>query len=278
MPRVTVVIATYNWSSVLPYSIGSVLAQTFADFELLVVGDGCTDDSERVVTEIRDPRVRWIGIPRTGHQSGPNNEGLRQARGEFIAYLGHDDLWLPRHLELHVAALDRGADVSCSLVAFVGPEGSYVEVPRPDLERASFVIPTGFVHRAAVTAKAGGWRDFREIVLHPEADLILRAKAAGSEVRLLPRLTAVKFPAALRKNVYRTRPHHEQAEWLSRIRAEPDLEAVILGQLAADPPRRVDNLLRRAWRMLRQPSRWVSYFVPRKGAAIRAWQRYKGVR
>lgn len=45
-PHVTVIIATYNWSNVLPYAIGSVLGQTMQDFELLVVGDGCTDDSE----------------------------------------------------------------------------------------------------------------------------------------------------------------------------------------------------------------------------------------
>ena len=49
MPRVTVIMATYNWSTVLPHSIGSVLRQTFTD-----------------------PRVQWINIPRTGHQSGPN--------------------------------------------------------------------------------------------------------------------------------------------------------------------------------------------------------------
>ncbi|HEX8171309.1 MAG TPA: glycosyltransferase family 2 protein [Thermoanaerobaculia bacterium] len=60
MPRVTVIMATYNYSNVLPYSIGSVLGQTFADFELLVIGDGCTDDSESVVRGIADPRVRWI--------------------------------------------------------------------------------------------------------------------------------------------------------------------------------------------------------------------------
>src|SRR3954454_8989205 len=110
VPRVTVIIATYNWSSVLPYSIGSVLRQTFTDFELLVVGDGCTDDSEQVVASIDDPRVRWINLPEnTRHQSGPNNEGLRQARGELIAYLGHDDLWLPHHLAAHVAAIDASA-------------------------------------------------------------------------------------------------------------------------------------------------------------------------
>lgn len=116
-PRVSVIITTYNWSSVLPYSIGSVLRQTMADFEVLVVGDGCTDDSERVIAAIGDPRVRWINLPaNTKHQSGPNNEGLHQARGEFIAYLGHDDLWLPHHLAVMVGALDAtGSDVAHSL-------------------------------------------------------------------------------------------------------------------------------------------------------------------
>src|SRR5690349_20582249 len=98
-PLVSIIMATYNWSSVLPYSIGSVQHQTLPDFELLVVGDGCTDDSAEVVGAIGDPRVRWIGLENnSGHQSVPNNEGLRQARGEIIAYLGHDDLWLPDHL------------------------------------------------------------------------------------------------------------------------------------------------------------------------------------
>ena len=90
-PRVTVIIATFNWSEVLPYSIASVQRQTFRDWELLVIGDGCTDDSANVVGAIaaQDQRIRWINLPRnTGHQSGPNNQGLRQGRGDIVAYLG----------------------------------------------------------------------------------------------------------------------------------------------------------------------------------------------
>ena len=84
MPRVTVIIPTYNYARVLPYSIRSALWQTFSDFELLVIGDHCTDESESVVTAIGDRRVRWINLPKNiGHQSGPNNEGLRQARANW---------------------------------------------------------------------------------------------------------------------------------------------------------------------------------------------------
>jgi glycosyltransferase involved in cell wall biosynthesis len=126
MPRVTVIIATYNWSSVLPYSIGSVLRQTYSDLELLVVGDACTDDSAEVVQRMADTdeRVRWINLAtNAGEQSGPNNEGLRQARGELIAYLGHDDLWLPHHLSCLVEAMDAGADLAYTSVRKVYTEG-----------------------------------------------------------------------------------------------------------------------------------------------------------
>ena len=123
MPRVTVITPTYNWATVLPYSIGSVLDQTFSDFELLVIGDACTDESAAVVEGICDPRVRWHNLAtNTGHQSGPNNEGIRQAAGDVIAYLGHDDLWLPRHLELLLEAFDDGAQVAHGTTLYVYPD------------------------------------------------------------------------------------------------------------------------------------------------------------
>lgn len=278
MPRVTVIIPTYNWSTVLPYSIGSVLAQTFTDFELLVIGDGCTDDSEQVVESIRDPRVRWINLlPRFGHQSGPNNEGLRQARGELIAYLGHDDLWFPHHLAAAVAAIDAGADLAHSIVAAVpetgGPPRLYAAT-----KPGQWIAPTVVVHRRRLTETVGGWGDYRELYVDPELDLWRRAHAAGFTFALVPRLSAVKFSAAFRRDVYRLRPCHEQAQWLARIQSETELEVVHLGETVARllSERQEASLIRRIARLF-IPSRWIRRLKRRKGATIRDRQIYKGV-
>mgnify|MGYP003477863702 CR=1 FL=1 len=89
MPRVSVIIATYNRSDVLRCAIRSVLAQSFGDFELLVVGDGCTDDSAAVVAGFADERVRWDNLEQNaGSQSAPNNRGLALARGRYVAFTG----------------------------------------------------------------------------------------------------------------------------------------------------------------------------------------------
>ena len=99
-PKISVIIATYNWSSVLRSAIESALLQTFQDFELLVIGDGCTDDSDLVVRSFADPRVQWINLPsNSASQATPNNHGILMSAGEYIAYLGHDDVWYPTHLE-----------------------------------------------------------------------------------------------------------------------------------------------------------------------------------
>jgi len=271
-PRVTVIIPTYNWSSVLPYSIGSVLGQSMTDFELLVVGDCCTDDSEQVVQSIGDPRVRWINLPaNSGHQSGPNNEGLRQARGEYIAYLGHDDLWLPHHLAILTTALDSGADLAHTLIALVSAPDS----GRPLLvAQPMWRQPASVMHRRRVTEEIGGWRDYREMSVYPETELWSRIETAGYRIDFVPRLTAIKFPATWRPNVYRKRPFHEQASWLARIRSEPDLEVVELAKVVA---RQKPSFTERLLRLLSEPSLWLPFLWRRGGSRIRAWQRIKGV-
>jgi glycosyltransferase involved in cell wall biosynthesis len=232
-PRVTIITSTYNWSSVLPYAIASAQRQTFTDWEMLIVGDGCTDDSEEVVARASggDARIRWINLPENnGEQSAPNNEGLRQARGELIAYLGHDDLWLPHHLQLLVDSIDGGADLAYSLIEFIfGPE-----VVPPERLNAESILPSSVLHRKTVTDAVGGWTHYREIYDTPQQHLWDSAKRAGFKFERVPRLSVIKFSAACRRDSYKIRSCEEQAHWTQRIENEPDFEIVEMTKMALE--------------------------------------------
>src|ERR1039458_3377234 len=87
-PLVTVVCSTYNSKATLRCALRSVLNQDLADFEVRVMGDACTDGTEEIVAELNDARLHWYNFPQnTGSQSEPNNEGLRRARGRYVAFI-----------------------------------------------------------------------------------------------------------------------------------------------------------------------------------------------
>jgi Glycosyl transferase family 2 len=245
-PGVTVVLATYNWAPVLPHAIGSVLDQTREDFELLVVGDACTDESEAVVGAVPDPRVRWINLPeRARHQSGPNQAALEVARGEVVAYLGHDDLWLPQHLELVAGAVDAGAAWAHGDVLFVPPGGEPYVIPGPTwrYEPGLGIPPTSLAHRRDVALVAGGWRRPEATgEVMPDTALWAAIHDRTGPPAWVHHLTSVKIPSASREGVYRTRPHHEQEAWLGQIRASTDPEAALLA--CAGPIPRSTALIR----------------------------------
>ncbi|MFA5885364.1 MAG: glycosyltransferase family 2 protein [Acidimicrobiia bacterium] len=282
-PRVTVVIATYNWATVLPCSIGSVLDQTFADFELLVIGDGCTDESARVVGAIRDPRVEWVNLPHnTGHQAGPNNEGLRRARGGVVAYLGHDDLWLPHHLEMLVPVFEDGTAAAHTSVLDVNiRHGITISPPAGwSYTRGDWIPPTSFALERRALVAAGGWRGPRDTGdVDPEADLLARIDAIAGPPAWVPRLTCVKLPASTRRNVYRTRPSFEQEHWLRTIRESADPEAT-LRATGGSPypwtePASTPRAPARAWRRLRRRFRAAEPAGDGSDAPRRALTRYR---
>jgi glycosyltransferase involved in cell wall biosynthesis len=99
-PSVSVIIPTYNRSAFLQESIGSVLAQTFKDFELVVVDDGSTDNTREILSIYKSN----IATIFTGHRgpSAARNSGIKATQGEFIAFLDSDDLWLPEKLEKQI--------------------------------------------------------------------------------------------------------------------------------------------------------------------------------
>jgi glycosyltransferase involved in cell wall biosynthesis len=110
-PAVTVIIPTYNRSSILSRAIDSVLNQTFADFELIVVDDASTDDTEAVVRGYDDKRVRYICHEiNSGNGGIARNTAIERSDSEYVAFLDDDDVWLPEKLERQVDALEQCDD------------------------------------------------------------------------------------------------------------------------------------------------------------------------
>lgn len=105
-PRVTVLMTTYNGSRFIGASIDSILAQSFTDFELLVVDDGSTDGTIAVIERHADPRLRLLRMPANGGIVAARNAGFAAATSPYIAALDHDDLADPDRLARQVAYLD----------------------------------------------------------------------------------------------------------------------------------------------------------------------------
>jgi glycosyltransferase involved in cell wall biosynthesis len=279
-PAVSVIIATFNWSSVLRLAMRSVLAQTFEDFELLVIGDACTDDTEQVVASFGDPRIRWHNRAENfGSQSGPNNTGLEMARGKYVAYLGHDDLWYPTHLANLTRALEEsGADLANSLSVLVGTSEKPRYILRGGLAPTGdhqrwLSPPSATMHLRSVAADLGGWRDYRTIDQAPDADFFIRAWMAGKRFVQVPELTVFKFPANWREDSYVQKPSFQQEEYLSRMRDQPDflyreMSAIAVWYSAGGPDQRQKRprgLVERARLLFRPPGTIVENMRKQRG-------------
>jgi glycosyltransferase involved in cell wall biosynthesis len=111
IPRVSVIIPTYNMAQYVGIAVRSVLAQSFADFEIIVVDDGSTDMTRSEIAKISDPRIRYIYNKSNSGLGAARNTGIRAARGDYIALLDADDMWFPSFLERTTSVLDSSSHV-----------------------------------------------------------------------------------------------------------------------------------------------------------------------
>jgi glycosyltransferase involved in cell wall biosynthesis len=103
--KVSVIIPTYNRANLLREAVQSVLNQSYQDFEIIIIDDGSTDDTEKVISNYSD-RIRYVKQQNAGVNAA-RNHALRLAQGEYIATLDNDDVWLDYKLELQVEILDK---------------------------------------------------------------------------------------------------------------------------------------------------------------------------
>jgi glycosyltransferase involved in cell wall biosynthesis len=118
---ISVIIPTFNRAIQVQAALKSVLAQTYREFEVIVVDDGSTDGTGEAIPTIISPQgtggkqIRYFFQPNQG-QSAARNKGIDEARGEWVAFLDSDDVWLPEKLEWQVRAIEQFKDKCCACI------------------------------------------------------------------------------------------------------------------------------------------------------------------
>jgi glycosyltransferase involved in cell wall biosynthesis len=173
MIKVSVIIPTYNRAEYVTQAIESVLAQTYTDYEIIVVDDGSTDNTKDVLSPYID-RIRYIYQKNAG-ASAARNQGIKAAKGDWVAFLDSDDEWLPEKLAVQIRAVERNPQIVAHMVnvnltnyndpypnsflhckfPFEGNEGLIDEPFIPHFKYRTIAMPVAVMCRKESAVKAG---------------------------------------------------------------------------------------------------------------------------
>ncbi|MFN2508277.1 MAG: glycosyltransferase [Chthoniobacterales bacterium] len=233
-PTASIVVAAYNRANVLRYAIQSVMRSTNPDWELIVIGDGCTDDSEQVVRSFSDPRITFQNLPaNTGGQSAPHNAGVALSKGKYVLFLNQDDMYFADHIERAIYFMETsGTDLAWSPVVVL--ENSGLESGPPDPARdilglhgavaeggfdpRVFVISSSWIVRRDVCLSVGPWLAAEKTRLSPSQEWLFRAWRKGKRLTYHPYPSVLCIHSGARRFSYlmENSPEHERGfSWIA---------------------------------------------------------------
>jgi glycosyltransferase involved in cell wall biosynthesis len=219
-PRVSVVIPTYNRKALLLEAIASAAQQTFRDLEILVCDDGSTDGSREAAQPLlaADTRIRWIQGEHSGLPGTSRNRGIRAARGEWIAFLDSDDLWVPDKVETQLHALQAApaAGFIYGYAAALQADGSKQRMTPFQVQRQGQMFDTLLLYSLIQTSTVMVRRDLLERAGPFDESMRL---TIGEDYELFLRLAAQTEFLFVASDivVYRTQPDSISADVLDGI-------------------------------------------------------------
>jgi len=235
-PTVSILLPTFNRLLFLRLTVESVFAQTFADWELIIADDGSDEHTrEYLRTLASDPRVKLLWLPHTGIPAAVRNAALGEARGEYVAFLDSDDLWVPGKLQRQCEVLRARADCRWSYTAFSQIDESGQALPE-ELSRR-WVAYEGPVFERLVTGEVS----IRTPSVLATRELILRAGgfdetiSSGEDYDLWLRMALDSNLAVIDEPLVRVRRHDENhsrawhSAYLGRDRALQKLQTRVDG-------------------------------------------------
>lgn len=229
----SVVIATFRRGTKIQATLQSVANQSLQDFEVLVVSDGPAEARLRKTVRSFGKHFRLLELPqRSRSQSAPNNVGWSEARGTYVAYLGHDDVWHPDHLRSleHVFRKHPNASFAVSGCLMIGPPGKRDEFTwitgmfsTPDAPLEHFFPPSSIAHRNDPQREIPAWPE--PMKNRGPVDSVFQRSAFlnGHIFYSTERVTVFKFNSALRYLSYLQPDDREQRVMLALTRSPEQL-------------------------------------------------------
>lgn len=219
-PAVSIIMPTWNRARVIGDAVRSAQDQRFADWELIVVDDGSTDDTAAAVAALAasDTRIRYVHQAHAG-QSTARNRALRLAAGTLVAYLDSDNVWYREFLATAVTAFAANTGISCAYGAMISePPHIYQRVlfrpfDREKLLAGNYIGMSTFIHRRNLVDRYGGFDE--TLATLEDWDLILRYTVDAPALRLP--VLAVRKRVVDSINVSNSRP---AADDFARIKAK----------------------------------------------------------
>ncbi len=232
-PRVSVVMTVHNGERFVREAAASVLAQTLADLELIVVDDASTDGTLRALGALHDDRLRLLPLPRNVGPFEAANAGLALARAPYLARLDADDLALPHRFEEQVRFLDRHDRVGllCAGCLRIDAEGGRLglqEVPESDLAiRMRCLLAPPFVHSTSIWRRALGFAYDGRLRVAGDYELWCRALARTQGANLAePLICYREWEGAISaRKAALQRALHDDIAFEYLVRAWPQLSA-----------------------------------------------------
>jgi glycosyltransferase involved in cell wall biosynthesis len=244
-PLVSIIVATYNSSHVLSYAIRSVLESTFQDWEMIVIGDCCTDDTEEVIHGFEESRISFQNLKKnSGQQATPTNVALQKVKGKYIAFLNQDDLYFSDHLMRCVKEIEgSNADFLVTPAVKIAPSDSnqiysgsyqaemYAVHPNEKLSPIIFSIASTWFVRKTLADLLGPWKLEKDVYVTPSQEWLFRAFKSKAKFYFPKRVGLLIIHSAERKGFYLENSSFEHDHFFSRLNS-PELKAEILEKAA----------------------------------------------
>jgi glycosyltransferase involved in cell wall biosynthesis len=231
-PTVTVLMSVYNGAPYLAEAVGSILGQTFSEFELLVVDDGSTDDSAAILQACTDTRLKVIKNESNLGLIASLNRGLEAIRGEYVARMDADDIALPNRLQRQVEFLrasPRTGLCGTWFRTFGGDRSTVVHPPTAADDTAARLFYESPLGHPTVM--------FRRALLEEHELRYSREYPHAEDFELWTRFARVTELANVPEVLLRYRQHEEQVSSLKKAKQEESVRKILLSQLARIHPK-----------------------------------------